>query len=57
MTAQNLMCDALCCTKVICTDLAEDASFETIREFGEERGWQITKTYILCPDHNRGFDR
>jgi hypothetical protein len=53
----DLTCDAPFCTEIIRSNHKANASFETIREFGEKRGWQVTHTYVLCPDHNGGFDR
>jgi hypothetical protein len=52
----NLICDAPFCTEIIRSNHKKNASFETIREFGEQRGWQVTRTYVMCPDHNGGFD-
>lgn len=34
----NLICDAPSCREIIRSNHKENASFETIREFGERRG-------------------
>jgi hypothetical protein len=51
----NLVCDAHFCREIIRTNYKENTSFETIREFGEKRGWQVVEhARIYCPDHNGG---